>query len=94
MSTSCKSSNLPLNFRIKIEAYEKGFRLETFQSLPITCERAFVFFQNPKNLFDITPDWLDFRMVTNSEQVFEGAEFSRPLQKITQNKTLIVEDYL
>ena len=75
MSTSCKSSNLPLNFRIKIEAYEKGFRLETFQSLPITCERAFVFFQNPKNLFDITPDWLDFRMVTNSEKVFEGAEY-------------------
>jgi len=75
MPTSCKSSNLPTDFRIKIESYEKGYRLETFQYLPITCERAFVFFQNPKNLFDITPDWLDFRMVTNSEKVFEGAEY-------------------
>ena len=77
MPTSCKSSNLPTDFRIKFESYEKGYRLETFQSLPITCERAFVFFQNPKNLFDITPDWLDFRMVTstNGEKVFEGAEY-------------------
>ena len=77
MSTSCKSSNLPLDFRIKIESYEKGYRLETFFTLPIPHEKAFVFFENPKNLFDITPDWLDFRMVTseNGEKVFEGAEY-------------------
>jgi ligand-binding SRPBCC domain-containing protein len=77
MSTSCKSSNLPLDFRIKIESYEKGYRLATFLTLPIPHEKAFVFFENPKNLFDITPDWLDFRMVTskNGEKVFEGAEY-------------------
>ena len=77
MPTSCKSRNLPEDFRIKIEAHQKGYRLETFQTLPITRKKAFVFFENPKNLFDITPDWLDFRMVTdkNGDKVYEGAEY-------------------
>jgi ligand-binding SRPBCC domain-containing protein len=77
MSTSCKSSNLPIDFRINIEVFEKGYKLDTFLTLPIPREKAFVFFENPKNLFDITPDWLDFRMVTNknSDNVVEGAEY-------------------
>jgi len=77
MPTSCKSTNLPEDFRIKIEAYEKGYRLETSQILTIPREKAFVFFENPGNLFGITPDWLDFRMVTNKngDKVFEGAEY-------------------
>lgn len=77
MSHSCESSNLPKDFRIDIRVYEEGYMLETFQTLPITREKAFVFFENPKNLFDITPDWLDFRMVAykNGEKVFEGTEY-------------------
>jgi len=77
MSTSCKNSNLPIDFRISIRAFEKGYRLDTFLPLPLSREKAFVFFENPENLFDITPDWLDFRMVTNknAEKVFEGAEY-------------------
>ena len=76
MPNACKSSKLPTDFRINIGAIEQGYRLETFQTLQIPREKAFVFFENPKNLFDITPDWLDFRMVTNKngDKVFEGAE--------------------
>ena len=77
MPFSCKSSNLPIDFRISTGVFEKGYRLDTFLPLPIPREKAFVFFQNPQNLFDITPDWLDFRMVANKngEKVFEGAEY-------------------
>jgi len=77
MPNACKSSKLPPDFRINIAAIEQGYRLETFQTLQIPREKAFVFFENPKNLFDITPDWLDFRMVTNKngDKVFERAEY-------------------
>jgi len=77
MPTSCKSSSLPEDFIISIGLFEKGYRLETFQTLPIPREKAFVFFQNPRNLFEITPDWLDFRMVINKngDKVFAGAEY-------------------
>jgi len=77
MPTLCKGSNLPEDFRINIEVFEKGYRLETFQALPMPREKAFIFFEDPKNLFDITPDWLDFRMVNNKsgDKVFEGAEY-------------------
>lgn len=38
---------------------------------------VFTFFENPQNLFDITPDWLRF-VINDREiksEVFEGAEF-------------------
>jgi ligand-binding SRPBCC domain-containing protein len=40
-------------------------------------EQAFDFFRNPQNLFEITPDWLDFRMdaCQTGEKVFAGAEY-------------------
>ncbi|HYQ48366.1 MAG TPA: SRPBCC family protein [Thermodesulfovibrionales bacterium] len=77
MLTSCKNINLPADFRIVIRDFEKGYRLDTFLSLAVPRDKAFVFFQNPQNLFDITPEWLDFRMVadSNGEKVFEGAEY-------------------
>jgi ligand-binding SRPBCC domain-containing protein len=75
MSKSCESRNLPEDFRINIDIFEDGYRLETFQSFSISRQKAFVFFENPKNLFDITPEWLDFRMVTKSDKVFEGVEY-------------------
>lgn len=77
MSHSCKSKSLPEDFRIKISSFGREYKLETFQTFPITREKAFVFFENPQNLFDITPDWLDFRMDNYEEgsKVFQGAEY-------------------
>jgi len=52
-------------------------RLTTSQVLPLTPEEIFPFFEDPGNLFEITPDWLDFRMAEGMRSaVFEGAEFS------------------
>jgi ligand-binding SRPBCC domain-containing protein len=74
---SCTRLDLPEDFRISIATHERDHVLRTIQTLPIQRERAFVFFQNPQNLFDITPDWLDFRMdaCQQGEKVFEGAEY-------------------
>ena len=73
----CKSGNLPEDFRINIASLERDYILKTIQTLPIPREKAFAFFQNPQNLFDITPDWLDFKMdvYQQGEKVFEGAEY-------------------
>ncbi len=75
--SSCTSDKLPEDFSITITASEKDYRLDTFQSFPIGREKAFVFFENPQNIFDITPDWLDFRMAMNQagNNVFQGAEY-------------------
>ena len=52
------------------------FRLSASQVLPVTQAKAFSFFEDPLNLFEITPDWLDFRMLDPSKaEVFEGAQF-------------------
>lgn len=39
--------------------------------------QVFTFFENPQNLFEITPDWLRFVMKDREikSKVFEGAEF-------------------
>jgi ligand-binding SRPBCC domain-containing protein len=37
--------------------------LERSQVIPISLERAFRFFEDPCNLAEITPPWLDFRIV-------------------------------
>ncbi|MDH4232655.1 MAG: SRPBCC family protein [Nitrospirota bacterium] len=40
-------------------------------------EKAFSFFEDPRNLFEITPAWLDFRMLCPEQSdVHEGAEFA------------------
>ena len=57
-----KSSNFPEDFRISITAYGRDYLLKTTQTLPIQREKAFAFFESPQNLFEITPDWLDFRI--------------------------------
>jgi ligand-binding SRPBCC domain-containing protein len=77
MLHSCENSHLPEDFRINIAFLERDYRLETFQTLPVLREKAFAFFQSPQNLFDITPDWLDFRIdaYKEGEKVFEGAEY-------------------
>ncbi len=52
------------------------YQLRTSQTIPISREDAFEFFKDPCNLFEITPDWLDFRMKACKEtEVYEGAEY-------------------
>ncbi|MBS1126791.1 MAG: hypothetical protein H6Q93_780 [Nitrospirae bacterium] len=51
-------------------------QLGTSLFLPVDREKAFSFFEDPRNLFEITPDWLDFRMLDpGRSEVYEGAEF-------------------
>lgn len=54
-----------------------AFRLTTSQVLPLPPDQAFGFFEDPRNLFEITPDRLDFRMADRGSvtSVHEGAEF-------------------
>lgn len=69
--------NLPPSFSVRIEKTGwRFFRLSATQVLPVPQEAAFVFFEDPRNLFSITPPWLDFRMVDpERSSVFEGAEY-------------------
>jgi ligand-binding SRPBCC domain-containing protein len=51
-------------------------QLEASLFLPVDRRKAFSFFEDPRNLFEITPGWLDFRMLDPEQsQVHEGAEF-------------------
>ncbi len=72
------TSRLPPTFslgfrRVGAAAYE----LAASQVLPLPRERAFVFFEDPRNLFDITPGWLSFIMQDrrSKAEMFDGAEF-------------------
>jgi hypothetical protein len=53
------------------------FVLRTEQRFPVPRIRAFSFFEDPRNLFSITPEWLDFRMHGTAAPpvVSEGVEF-------------------
>ena len=68
---------LPGACKIRFEKPGKGaYRLLTSQFLPVPPEKAFTFFEDPRNLFGITPPWLDFRMKDPTRaDVFENAEF-------------------
>lgn len=68
---------LPPTFTMRFEHTEKSaYRLLTSQVLPVSQEKAFTFFEDPRNLFSITPPWLDFRMKDPGRaEVFENAEF-------------------
>ncbi len=72
-----ETQRLPETFSINFSRPDsRTFLLSASQVLPVTRTKAFVFFENPRNLFEITPDWLDFRMCDMSKkEVFEGAEF-------------------
>ncbi len=48
-------------------------RFESEQKLPISKEEAWGFFSSPRNLEEMTPDWMGFRIVSlPSDQIFEG----------------------
>ncbi|MCX7913652.1 MAG: SRPBCC family protein [Thermodesulfovibrionales bacterium] len=68
---------LPKDFSITFEKISfNTHRLITSQSICLLKERCFEFFKDPCNLYEITPDWLDFKMLNCQKvEVYEGAEF-------------------
>ena len=52
----------------------KVYSFKTTQLLPISMEAAWNFFSNPENLFDITPDKLDFRTISryHGDKMYTG----------------------
>ncbi len=72
-----QTRRLPDTFQIAFARLDGGARrLIASQVLSLPREKAFGFFEDPRNLFDITPPWLDFRMQDpRRHPVFEGAEF-------------------
>lgn len=72
------TSELPPTFTLRIKRLDRAFwELAASQVLPLPRSRAFLFFEDPRNLFDITPDWLSFIMQDRDSKtvMFEGAEF-------------------
>jgi ligand-binding SRPBCC domain-containing protein len=72
------SSILPPTFTLNFDRLDRSTnRLSTSQILPLSRRKAFVFFEDPRNLFDITPDWLRFVMKDKDakSEMLEGAEF-------------------
>ncbi|MDA8100328.1 MAG: SRPBCC family protein [Nitrospiraceae bacterium] len=71
-------NKIPSSYTVHFQELQRGhFRLTTAQILELAREDAFRFFEDPRNLFDITPDWLQFVMKdrTVKTAMFEGAEF-------------------
>lgn len=71
--------DLPPTFQIIFEKPSKNtYLLRTSQTIAIPLEKAFSFFERPENLFEITPDWLSFRLDNKGGQskTYEGAEFN------------------
>ncbi len=64
-------------------------RLQIVQRLPIPIEEAWEFFSTPKNLRQITPPWLDFRITSEApETMHPGTLLSyqiRPIPGISVN---------
>jgi len=82
------SAILPSSFRINIE--RSGlltFQLRTSQLLPISQKETFEFFEDPRNLCDITPVWLDFCMLNKESDtgVHENAEFDYTIKVLGIN---------
>jgi ligand-binding SRPBCC domain-containing protein len=72
------SLKLPPTFSLRFERPDRfTHRLMTSQVLSLPCKETFLFFEDPRNLFDITPDWLKFVMRDRDlkTEIFEGAEF-------------------
>ena len=69
---------IPPTFQLTFEKSDgNAYQIRTSQVLPVPLTEAFPFFESPENLAEITPDWLEFRVLNGEEggSVFEGAEF-------------------
>ena len=72
------SFTLPPTFTLQFHLLDRGtHQLTASQVLTLPRQQAFAFFEDPRNLFDITPDWLSFVMKDRDSktEMFEGAEF-------------------
>ena len=70
--------NVSPTFQISFETLDTHtYLLRASQILPVPIEKAFSFFEKPEDLFEITPDWLDFKLVNAAVKgaTYEGAEF-------------------
>lgn len=79
MRVSGKPHDLPATFSLRIAGIGGcTYRITTCQEVALSPKQAFVFFEDPRNLSEITPHWLNFRILTGPPgmNVFEGAEFS------------------
>ena len=51
----------------------KLYQIKTSQKLPITIEKAWNFLSNPKNLAEITPAYMNFRILSGADKkIFPG----------------------
>ena len=51
----------------------KLYQIKTSQKLPITIEKAWNFLSNPKNLAEITPGYMNFRILSGADKkIFPG----------------------
>jgi len=46
----------------------KLYQIKTSQKLPITIEKAWNFLSNPKNLAEITPAYMNFRILSGADK--------------------------
>jgi ligand-binding SRPBCC domain-containing protein len=72
------SKMLPATFHVDIKRSALfTYRLAASQILSVQQVKAFEFFEDPSNLYDITPDWLDFCLLNkdSNTEVYENAEF-------------------
>lgn len=77
------TNDLPPSFTISFEHIHRTlYKLEASQVIPLPRKEAFVFFEDPRNLADITPAWLRFRMKDQrtSTRMFDGAEFDHMIR--------------
>lgn len=72
------STIIPSSFHVEIKRLGLlTYRLVSAQTLTVKQKQAFTFFEDPRNLCHITPEWLDFHMLNkqSNAQVYENSEF-------------------
>ena len=53
----------------------RDYVLERTQVVPVSIDEAFAFFADARNLEEITPPWLRFRIVEEPDEICSGARF-------------------